>query len=141
MLCNPDTKEITALFDLDFCFVTHPFYEFYQSFSGLGGNLRSKGLQRAILSGAFDEKPDGVEPDDWELARTWDAALARHGAIRPSGLRGIGNLMELSKFQSLLCPFQLSRARVPEGMDAARTAEVMAPAEGALTEFLGRHGY
>jgi hypothetical protein len=142
MLCNPDTKEVTALFDFDFSFVTHPFHEFYQSFSGgLGGNLRSKTLRQAILSGTFDSRPDGVDADEWELARTWDAALAKHGAIRPCEIKGVDNLMELGAFLLLLCPFQLYHAGVLGRMDAARTAEAMARAEAALVEFLGRHGY
>ena len=80
-----------------------------------------------MMSGNFDgEPPEGVGADKWELARTFNAALAKGEAVRPGDMKGIEGLLQLSELQGMLSPFHV---------------EVMAEAEAALTEFLGRHGY
>jgi hypothetical protein len=141
MLCDPHTKQITALFDLDFSLVTHPFHEFYSSFRDVGGNLVRKELRPALISGNFaGPPPEGVDADLWQLARTFDASLAERKAVKPSDIKGVGGLLELSELLRILYPFQFHGLEVA-GVSEERRAEMRAEAEGRVVDFLGRHGY
>jgi hypothetical protein len=141
MLCDPASKQITALFDLDFSLITHPFHEFCSSFHDVGGNVRRKPLSAAVISGEFDgAAPEGVDEEQWALARAFDAALAKTDILKPSHIKGLEGLLRLSALQGMLCPFQFHTGELAQ-LNEQEKIEKRARAEAVLTEFLTSYGY
>lgn len=115
ILFDAEGKRITALLDFDFACVTHPCHEFFTGFqSDLGGGIPPENwelLEKAVLSGNFDKVPEGLPEEKkglWEIAKTWDGALASRGIIRPSEIAGLEGLRDLKTLVDLVCPMMLS---------------------------------
>lgn len=149
MLFESESKRITALLDFDFSSVTHPCHEFFSGFSDIGGGIRfeEKGCQflaKSVLSGNFDQVPEGLSDEQlekWEVAKAWDATLASRGAIRPSSIAGLDRLEDLRVMADLICPRMLSHEmmlkRTPRDVQEKKRQEVQVK----LLRLLERYGF
>lgn len=144
MLFDTESKRISAMLDFDWAAIGHPGEEFFTSFHDVKGTTRmihSEELQKAILTGSFG---DGLakdvaneeEHEAWELARAWDAALQKHGAIRPSDIKGMVVLEKLRSFTDLLAPFELANKAMLKRRSAEDIAVMRAKTEEAIVKGL-----
>ena len=144
MLFDTESKRISAMLDFDWAAIGHPGEEFFTSFHDVKGTTRmihSEELQKAILPGSFG---DGLakdvaneeEHEAWELARAWDAALQKHGAIRPSDIKGMVVLEKLRSFTDLLAPFELANKAMLKRRSAEDIAVMRAKTEEAIVKGL-----
>lgn len=147
MLFDQKTKKVTAVLDFDFASVSHPFEEFISmSFSDIGGNVGDEdtGITRAILSGDFTTPPEDLDEEsskEWELFKTWNAALQEGAGLAPSQIGGVDGIRDLMRLQRLLCSYQLSNASTLEELDENKKAELRASAEADLSGWLEKHGF
>lgn len=126
MLYDPSTGNITALLDYDFASILHPAYEFFRSFSDIGGRLSGRlvgttsqekeaaALRTAKLTGRFPSPlPVFAESGDsstvdWELARAWEEELQKCGVKRPSTIEGIDKIANVDELLTALWPWRLT---------------------------------
>jgi hypothetical protein len=113
VLYDSITKRITALLDFDWSSVTHPCDEFLTGLWDIGGGIHEsfKEFQPSVLTGDFNVQPEGLSDEDitkWEVAKAWNTAITRTGAVRPSSIAGVDKIQALRDLNDLLCPFMLS---------------------------------
>ncbi|UNI15537.1 hypothetical protein JDV02_002063 [Purpureocillium takamizusanense] len=149
MLFDTETNRISAILDFDWAGVGHPCEEFFTSLVDLMGTTRpiySEGLQNAILSGHFHDNlaadsASEEEREAWELAKAWDAALLKHGAIRPSDIKGMVTLEKLRSLTDLLAPFELANKAMLKRRSAVDIAALRARTEEAIVKGLGQFNF
>lgn len=97
-----------------------------------------------MLSGDFSTPPSELDDEgkkEWEVAKMWNAAMKKNGAISPSIIRGARQILDLAKFQDLLCPRQLSNESSLQRLDDNKKAELRAKGETAILEWLAKHSF
>lgn len=157
MLFDKDTKKITAILDFDWSYISHPFHEFPSALNDLGCNIPlnhgDNSIPAALLSGNFptpapadglDEKGEeegALAEEKWQVAKAWHAAMKKSGVVAPSDIPGTDKILDLTRFQSFLAPYQLGNADELKKMDGAKQAELRAKTEADLVQWLEKHGY
>lgn len=146
ILYDRTTQLITGVLDFDWSSITHPADEFLTGLWDIGGGFHENNefMQDSILSGNFDIAPLGLSNEDlqkWELARIWNKSLAERKAIRPSKIKGLREIEELGRLESMLCPFHLSNEvmlqRTTEEVQVVKKAE----SEENIRKWLDVHGF
>ncbi|KAI1142920.1 hypothetical protein F5Y05DRAFT_420759 [Hypoxylon sp. FL0543] len=124
VLCDPNTKKITALLDFERACVAHPSLEFLLSFRDLGGNIADnripykpmeEDLIDQIVFDSFEvltlpQKTTGVigqTAEFWEQAMAWDRALRDNGVTKPSMILGIQQIRLVARITASLWPQRL----------------------------------
>ncbi|KJR87607.1 uncharacterized protein SPSK_01776 [Sporothrix schenckii 1099-18] len=146
MLFDKETKKITAILDYDWSFVSNPFDEFNSLLYDIGCNIThpDTAFNKAKLSGDFTKPLDKLDEDSketWEMAKTWNAAMAKHGVVTPREIKGVEKIHAVLRLQSLICPYPLCSESALEKMDDAQKAELRAKAETDLLRWLNEHGF
>ncbi|OTA67279.1 hypothetical protein K449DRAFT_419927 [Hypoxylon sp. EC38] len=145
VLYDNTAKRITAVLDFDWSAVTHPCDEFLTGLWDIGGGIheRNEKFLPMLLSGDFSTQPDGLSADDirkWEVAKAWNEAITRAGAIRPSNIAGVDRIQALKGFEDSLCPFELANEvmlkRTSDEKKLSRRKEM----EAKILKFLETYG-
>ncbi|KAI0139367.1 hypothetical protein F4776DRAFT_662326 [Hypoxylon sp. NC0597] len=113
VLYDSTTKRITAVLDFDWSAITHLCDEFLTGLWDIGGGIheRNEKFLPMLLSGDFSTQSDGLSVDEvrkWEVAKAWNKAITRAGAIRPSNIAGVDQVQALKDLEHSLCPFELA---------------------------------
>ncbi|ODA75857.1 hypothetical protein RJ55_08498 [Drechmeria coniospora] len=145
LLFDKDSKRITAVLDFDWSFVSNPLDEFLSSLFDVGGqiDLDNSELDAAILSGDFSA-PTKLEDEagkKWEAARAWNATAKRNGVLTPSEIQGARQIVDLLRFQNLLCPYSLANESYVKKMGEEKTTERRVQTEADLVQWLSNHGF
>ncbi|KAI4594803.1 hypothetical protein KJ359_007606 [Pestalotiopsis sp. 9143b] len=143
-LFDKTTSRVTALLDFDFSWISHPSHEFFTGLWDIGGGLRSDDpkIISAILTGKFDDVDESLSAEDmvkWQVAKTWNTALATRGVIRPSSMSRIGRLRHLMELEDALCPSRLGNERTIERLkrqSPEKLAQAIKMATDRLTALL-----
>ncbi|ROW05816.1 hypothetical protein VMCG_05139 [Cytospora schulzeri] len=146
MLYDNSTKLITAVLDFDWSSITHPADEFLTGLWDIGGGIHEENefMQDYILTGNFDNAPPGLSGEDvqkWEVAKTWDNALAQRKAMRPCGIKGVRGIQELRSLESIICPFHLSNEVMLKRMSEDVQAEKKVELGEDIKKWLDVHGF
>ncbi|OTA99897.1 hypothetical protein M426DRAFT_66870 [Hypoxylon sp. CI-4A] len=145
VLYDSKTKRITAVLDFDWAAITHPCEEFLTGLWDIGGGIheRNEKFQPMLLSGDFSTQPDDLPAEDvrkWEIAKAWDAAIARKGAIRPSQIVGVDRICALGELQDLLCPFELANEAMLKRISDKDKLKKKAETEMGIVTWLATYG-
>ncbi|KAJ3569293.1 hypothetical protein NPX13_g6131 [Xylaria arbuscula] len=125
MLVDPISKKLTAILDFDLSHIASPAEEYFYSLTNLG----------SMLAGLFDDNPDEIllrkcllegfdEVDtsgnregkiDWIVSRVTDYEFIQSGILRPSEIKGCGELANLKWFLESLSPPYFHMPRWVEG--------------------------
>ncbi|KYK54910.1 Protein kinase-like domain protein [Drechmeria coniospora] len=145
LLFDKDSKRITAVLDFDWSFVSNPLDEFLSSLFDVGGqiDLDNSELDAAILSGDFST-PTKLEDEagkKWEAARAWNATAKRNGVLTPSEIQGARQIVDLLRFQNLLCPYSLANESYVKKMGEEKTTERRVQTEADIVQWLSNHGF
>ncbi|KAK3937888.1 phosphotransferase enzyme family-domain-containing protein [Diplogelasinospora grovesii] len=146
VLYDSTTKRVTGLLDFDWAAVTHRCEEFLSGLWDVVGGIHERVgelIQPMVLSGEFGVQPAGLSDAElrkWEIARAWNSALVKRGAIRPSSVAGVDRLKALKEFGNLLCPFQLASEAMLQrmGMSEENAAAFRASTETKIVSWLDR---
>lgn len=143
ILYDPTSHSIVGLFDFDFAFVSHPIHEYLESFHMMKGNLQDSEHVDFISKGAFteDSSHDDITAEDWAIARDWDSLLAKYGALKPSDISGLEDLLALRKCEGLFAPYVLCRPMIFQRFDDGDLARRRMEAEKELSDGLETLGF
>jgi hypothetical protein len=147
MLFDKGTKRITAVVDFDFSQVSNPSEEFMILLNELGCNIAAGAdnkIKAAILSGDFTTPTANLDEEytkKWEVAKAWNTAMKKSGVVSPSDIKGVNEILEMSRFGDLLCPWQLNYEPTLERMGDEEKAEWRAKTEADLVQWLEKYGF
>ncbi|TQV99929.1 Protein kinase-like domain [Cordyceps javanica] len=131
-LFDKRSKKITAFLDFDFASINHPIEEHYfASFSDVGGGLSalSPAMYSCVMSDNFERQPSNLsdrERKKWDIAKSWNAAIAERDVLRPTTLPGVEKIEALRRFEESLSKMCQDKAtflaKYPEAED--RNSEI-----------------
>ncbi|KAI0109231.1 hypothetical protein GGR51DRAFT_570048 [Nemania sp. FL0031] len=114
MLVDPISNKLTAILDFDLSHVASPAEEYFYSLTNLGSMLAGpfddnpdEILLRKCLLGGFDNVDianDRGGKINWIAARITDHEFIQAGVLRPSEIKGCGELANLKWFLESLSP-------------------------------------
>ncbi|KAI0433296.1 hypothetical protein F5Y09DRAFT_299095 [Xylaria sp. FL1042] len=114
MLVDPISNKLTAILDFDLSHVASPAEEYFYSLTNLGSMLAGpfddnpdEILLRKCLLGGFDNVDianDRGGKINWIVARVTDHEFIQAGVLRPSEIKGCGELANLKWFLESLSP-------------------------------------
>lgn len=143
MLFDKGTKKITAVLDFDWSCISNPFEEFLSLLSDIGCNvtLGDNKVTAAILSGDFSTPPDDEPTEKWEMAKAWYTAMSKSGVVPPCDMKGVEQIRDMLRLQTLLYPSKIVHSSKLAQMDDERKTELRGEAERELVGWLGRYGF
>ncbi|OTA90239.1 hypothetical protein M434DRAFT_78189 [Hypoxylon sp. CO27-5] len=145
VLYDNTAKRITAVLDFDWSAVTHPCDEFLTGLWDIGGGIhkRNEKFLPMLLSGDFSTQPDSLSADDirkWEVAKAWNEAITRAGAIQPSSIAGVDQIQALKDFEDSLCPFELANEAMLKRTSSQEKLNRREEMEAKIFKFLNAYG-
>ncbi|KAK5636945.1 hypothetical protein RRF57_012657 [Xylaria bambusicola] len=122
---HADFSRITAFLSYDFASILHLAYEFFSSFSTIGGQLsgwlcdgtpnqrEAAALRSAKLTGLYPSSlpvsvASGNAGVDWEIAQSWEEELRKLDVKRPSSIQEIEKIANVDELLSCLKPWMLT---------------------------------
>ncbi|KAI1415376.1 hypothetical protein F5Y13DRAFT_8456 [Hypoxylon sp. FL1857] len=145
VLYDSTTKRITAVLDFDWSAVTHPCDEFLAGLWDVGGGIheRNEKFLPMLLSGNFSIQPAELSAGDvrkWEVAKAWNEAITRAGAIRPSDIAGVSQIQALRDLEDYLCPFELASEVMLKRISEEKRASKRQETEDKILKWLKAYG-
>lgn len=151
MLYDAASNRITALLDYDFSCISHPSYDFFCSFSDVGGHFQGwsgdedteqVALHDAKLHGFPSRLPPSSEDRvDWELAKAWEDELEKAQVLRPLTIQGIEHVADVQELLGAIGPWPLSNLNVFEMQSEKVKIKLRDAAEKRLVKILDRFGF
>lgn len=151
MLYDAASNRITALLDYDFGCISHPSYEFFCSFNGVGGQLRgwsgdedteTIALRDAKLHGFPSSLPPSSEGGvDWDLVKAWEDELEKVQVLRPKTIQGIEHVADVDAILSAITPFRITNRDVMRMQSEEMKVNIRGDSEKILIKILDRLGF
>ncbi|KAL1843347.1 hypothetical protein VTK73DRAFT_2868 [Phialemonium thermophilum] len=141
LLFDPATHRLAAVLDFDFSHVGAPVSEFLFSFWDVNGILpgsaEPQGPVRKWLLKGFPKRIDAR----FRLARSWDEALGRAGAKKPSSIEEAGHVADIWWFSQELCQAYWFMDRFVAHKSEEALAKLKAGSARRLEKFLALWGF
>lgn len=161
VLIDPETLQVTALLDFEFCQIATPVEEYLYSFYDIncilpGPHTTDDGLavlRTSLLHGFPTPLPESPPPQtgpvrfgakkniQWHIAKAWDDELEKVGALRPATIPSSPEISALHWFCQDICPFYFLQKMWIDTRAPGEVEQEKKKREALLDKYLTGWGY